>query len=194
MRCVRLPVRILLACALLFSVSVLARDFRFNGSMSEEVLRNYLSRSMTTMYLLTGHGDFDDNLRLLTNCGVKFAGRAVYQWGREEGGASALPKKLELARANAEKIHRADPELILQACVFEIVSSDPEFLEAQWEVLLATTLDQSTSLIVQPREGAPMDMQVRLEKTQGKKCRSRRGRLRAAVRGGSFRSRNHRRS
>lgn len=38
---------------------------------------------MTTMYLLTGHGDFHDNLRMLTNCGVKFAGRAVYQWGRE---------------------------------------------------------------------------------------------------------------
>jgi hypothetical protein len=94
------------------------------GSMSEEVLRSYLSRSMTTMYLLTGHGDFDDNRRMLTNCGVKFASRSVYQWGREEGGAPALPKKLELARANAVKIHRVDPELILQACIFEIVSRD----------------------------------------------------------------------
>ena len=69
---------------LLFSLPGLARDYRFDGSMSEEVLRSYLSGSMTTMYLLTGHGDFDDNLRMLTNCGVKFAGRAVYQWGREE--------------------------------------------------------------------------------------------------------------
>ncbi len=91
---------------LLVALPLLARDYRFDGSMSEEVLRNYLSRSMTTMYLLTGHGDFDDNLRMLTNCGVKFAGRAVYQWGREEGGESALPKKLELAkkwRTNPEK-------------------------------------------------------------------------------------------
>ena len=64
-------------CPLLLFVAlpVLARDYRFDGSMSEEVLRNYLSRSMTTMYLLTGHGDFNDNLRMLTNCGVKFAGR-----------------------------------------------------------------------------------------------------------------------
>lgn len=38
---------------------------------------------------------------MLTNCGVKFAGRAVYQWGREGGGESALPKKLELAKKNA---------------------------------------------------------------------------------------------
>lgn len=79
---------------------------------------------MTTMYLLTGHGDFEDNLRMLTNCGVKFAGRAVYQWGREEGGAPAIPKKLEQAKAKVAKIHSADPELILQACIFEIVSRD----------------------------------------------------------------------
>jgi hypothetical protein len=107
-----------------FSVHALAGDYRFDGSMSEEVLRSYLSRSMTTMYLLTSHGDFDDNLRMLTNCGVKFAGRAVYQWGREEGGAPAIPKKLEQAKAKAAKIHAADPQLILQACIFEIVSRD----------------------------------------------------------------------
>ncbi len=124
MRFVRSLARTLLGWSLLFSMHVLARDYRFDGSMSEEVLRSYLSRSMTTMYLLTGHGDFDDNLRVLTNCGVKFAGRAIYQWGREAGGAPALPNKLELARANAAKIHRVDPELILQACIFEIVSRD----------------------------------------------------------------------
>ena len=113
-------------CPLLVLVSAhtLARDYRFDGGMSEEVLRSYLSRSMTTMYLLTSHGDFGDNLRMLTNCGVKLAGRAVYQWGREEGGESGLPKKLELAKKNAAMIHAADPELILQACIFEIVSRD----------------------------------------------------------------------
>src|SRR5712671_5381674 len=116
--------RTILGCSLLFSMLALARDYRFDGSMSEQVLRSYLSRSMTTMYLLTSHGDFDDNLRMLTNCGVKFAGRAVYQWGREEGGAPALPKKLEQAKAKAARIHDADPELILQGCIFEIVSRD----------------------------------------------------------------------
>jgi hypothetical protein len=109
---------------LLGALTGLTRDYRFDGKISETVLRNYLSRSMTTMYLLTSHGDFDDNLRMLTNCGVKFAGRAVYQWGREEGGAPAIPKKLEQAKARAMRIHAADPELILQACIFEIVSAD----------------------------------------------------------------------
>ena len=113
-------------CGLLLVVTLplFAREYHFDGSMSEAVLRSYLARSMTTMYLLTGHGDFDDNLRMLTNCGVKFAGRAVYQWGREEGGAPAIPKKLEGAKAKAERIHAADSEMILQACIFEIVSRD----------------------------------------------------------------------
>ena len=121
---VRSLTRTLCGWLLLFSLAMLARDYHFDGSMSEEVLRSYLSRSMTTMYLLTGHGDFDDNLRMLTNCGVKFAGRAAYQWGREEGGAPAILRKLEGVKEKAAKIHRADPELILQACVFEIVSRD----------------------------------------------------------------------
>ena len=101
-----------------------ARDYRFDGEMSEEVMRSYLSRSMTLMYLLTGGGDLDDNVRMMKETGVKFAGRAVHNWGREQGGESALPKRLEEARAKAAKIHAADPEIILQACIFEIVSDE----------------------------------------------------------------------
>ncbi|MEX2045333.1 MAG: PAS domain-containing protein, partial [Opitutus sp.] len=48
---------------------------------------------------------------------------------------------------------------------FEIVSNDPEFLDAQWDGMLATALDRPTSLTAQPREGAPREMWVRLEKT-----------------------------
>jgi hypothetical protein len=96
--------------------------------MNEEVLRSYLSRSMTVMYLLTGQGDLDDNIRMLKDCGVKLAGRAVYNWGREQGGEAAVPRKLEQARRGAAKVHAADPEMILQACVFEIVSRDVEQL------------------------------------------------------------------
>lgn len=124
MRVIGSLVSTLFIYSLLLGAQALARDYHFDGNMSEEVLRSYLSRAMTTMYLLTSHGDFDDNLRMLTNCGVKFAGRAVYQWGREEGGAVAIPKKLEGAKEKAAKIHRTDPELILQACIFEIASRD----------------------------------------------------------------------
>jgi PAS domain S-box-containing protein len=50
---------------------------------------------------------------------------------------------------------------------FEIVSNDPEFLEAQWDALLVSALNRTTTLSVQPREGAPREMRVRLEKILG---------------------------
>jgi hypothetical protein len=121
-------IRVWLVGALLWAGLVSAGDLRFDGSISEPVLRSYLARSMTTMYLLSGQGDFDDNVRMLTNTGVKFAGRAVYNWGREQGGESKIPARLEQARVNAAKIHAADPDLILQGCVFEIVTDDVDRL------------------------------------------------------------------
>jgi two-component system, cell cycle sensor histidine kinase and response regulator CckA len=50
--------------------------------------------------------------------------------------------------------------------LFELdtVSDEPRMLEAQWDVLLAATLDKSAILSVQPREGAPRPMVVRAEK------------------------------
>ncbi len=50
---------------LLASLPAFAREYRFDGSISEAVLRSYLSRSMTTLDLVTGHGDLDDNIRML---------------------------------------------------------------------------------------------------------------------------------
>ncbi|MDO8542413.1 MAG: PAS domain-containing protein [Opitutaceae bacterium] len=50
---------------------------------------------------------------------------------------------------------------------FEVVSSDPEFLEAQWEVVLASVLDRHATLSAHPREGAPREVAVRLEKFLG---------------------------
>ena len=49
---------------------------------------------------------------------------------------------------------------------FEVVSSDPDFLQAQWEVLLAG-LGRETHLTAQPREGALRDVSVRIEKQIG---------------------------
>lgn len=106
-----------------------AGEYQFDGAMNEPVLRSYLSRSMTMMNILTGQGDFEDNLRMMKDTGVKLAGRAVYNWGREQGGESSLPEKLARAKVDAARVHQADPEIILQACVFEIVSDDVNRLE-----------------------------------------------------------------
>ena len=48
---------------------------------------------------------------------------------------------------------------------FEVTSDEPDWLEAQWDVILGATLDRSTTLLAQPREGAPREVRVRLEKS-----------------------------
>ena len=116
------------SCLCLLAASIPAaaqvRDYRFDGGISEVVLRNYLSRAITVADLLAGQGNVDDNIRMLKHIGAKYAGRSLCMWG----GESRLPELLVLANRNAGKVHVADPEIVLEACVFEIVSRDVERL------------------------------------------------------------------
>ncbi len=77
--------------------------------------------------------------------------------------------RVTAANATARALWQTGPgELVGDAFAalfaFEVTSSDPEFLEAQWEVVLAGALDKSATLNAQPREGAPREVSVRLEK------------------------------
>ena len=100
------------------------RDYTFSGSISREVLENYLSRAITMsdMFMSMGEPYLDENIRMLTNTGAKFAGRSVLTWGNESSFASvvtnAAPKVLQ--------VHAADSEMILQAGIFEIVTTEVE--------------------------------------------------------------------
>ena len=92
--------------------------YQFDGTIARQVLENYLSRSITMEGLLNGRGDLDDNTRMLTHIGAKFIGRSLCLWGDEAN----LLRNLERARQQVPVLHKADPEMILQACVFEIVT------------------------------------------------------------------------
>jgi hypothetical protein len=93
-------------------------DYKFNATISRNVLENYLDRSITMQSLLVGKGDFNDNLRMIKNIGAKFIGRSVCQWGEE----ADILKNLQQEKELAEKVHASDPDIILQACIFEIVT------------------------------------------------------------------------
>ena len=95
-----------------------SRNFHFDGPMPREVLENYLSRAITMEGMFNGRGDLDDNVRMLKSTGAKFIGRSLCLWG----GEAKLLSNLERAKALVPKVHAADPEMILQSCVFEIVS------------------------------------------------------------------------
>lgn len=99
-----------------------ARDYAFDKTISREVLENYLSRSITMEGMLHGRGDLDDHIRMLKDMGAKFIGRSVCLWANE----SNLVQNLERIKTNAPKVHAADPEMILQGCIFEIVTTQVE--------------------------------------------------------------------
>jgi hypothetical protein len=97
-----------------------AADYKFDGKISEPVLRSYLARSMTMMESLTDGTDSADNLRMFTSCGGKFFGRGVYLWGHE----STLEKKIAEAKPKIARLHATDPDIIVEACIFEIVTRE----------------------------------------------------------------------
>jgi len=110
--------------ALALTSGAAERDYRFDGKISREVLENYLSRAVTLTDFLHGKGSVPDNLRFLTNTGAKFVGRAIYRWGDED----ALPALIETAKPIARQAHQADPDMILQAACFEIVTTSVDKL------------------------------------------------------------------
>lgn len=101
------------------------RGYRFERTISRPVLESYLSRATTFAALLHGTGSPEDNIRFLERTGAKFAGRALYMWG----GESRLESLLDRAKPIARAAHGADPDLILQAALFEIVTGQVGTLE-----------------------------------------------------------------
>jgi len=92
--------------------------YAFEATIARPVLERYLSRAVTFSELLHGKGNVADNLRFLQATGAKFVGRAIYRWGDE----ARLEAVLRTARPISEQVHAIDPEIILQAAAFEIVT------------------------------------------------------------------------
>jgi hypothetical protein len=72
--------------------------------------------------LLNGRGDLGDNIRMLSEMGAKYIGRSICLWG----GEASLLHNLERAKRQLPKVHAADAEMILEACIFEIVTTEVE--------------------------------------------------------------------
>jgi hypothetical protein len=93
-------------------------DYHFDTTISRPVLENFLSRSITVEAMFNGKGDPDDTIRMLKNIGAKYAGRSLCLWGAEND----FLANLDRARKQAPKALASDPDMILEACVFETVS------------------------------------------------------------------------
>lgn len=92
------------------------KDYTFDGYIRKEVLENYLSRAATAAFWI--HTEtLEDDLRAIKNLGIKFLGRASGIWEPE----ASDEEHFKRSRYIAGRAHEADPDIILQACVFEIV-------------------------------------------------------------------------
>ncbi|MDR1331435.1 MAG: hypothetical protein LBK07_04955 [Tannerella sp.] len=103
--------------------------FYFDGSISRDVLENYLDRAVTAGYFLVpGNPENylfpyrEDDIRMIQNIGAKFVGRAIYRWSEES--KLGDPAFLDYARRLIDRMHEYDPEIIFQGCLFEHVSAD----------------------------------------------------------------------
>ncbi len=141
MRYFKLPIWFALA-GLLQTVPAAPPDYSFDGTISRTVLENYLSRSISYTELL--HDDLSqprdarganpsDNLRFILNTKAKFIGRSLMLWGHENN----LSSFLRNAQPFAAVIHQADPDIILQAAEFEIVTTNIESIVIPTNVLAA---------------------------------------------------------
>ncbi len=95
-------------------------NYRFDGVISQEVLESYLSHAVTHTGLgmdnFSPSQTFEDDVRMLLHEGAKFVGRASLIWeGTDE------EKHFAVSRERAACIHRLDPDIILQGCLFEYI-------------------------------------------------------------------------
>jgi len=113
---------IIIICLCIFIVAGIAyaedgKKYDFDGKISEEVLHSYLDRAIT-INGLSYSPQFEDDARMLKNIGAKFLGRVAYIWGNPAGDESGYWKAM---KSVAERLHKDDPQYILQACIFEAI-------------------------------------------------------------------------
>jgi hypothetical protein len=99
-----------------------SRVYDFQRVISRQVLDNFLSRAISMEGLLNGRGDLGDNIRMLKDVGAKYVGRSICLWG----GEANLQQNFERAKQQLPQVHDTNPEMILEACIFEIVTTEVE--------------------------------------------------------------------
>ena len=88
----------------------------FDGSMPRKTLEYYLAHAATAQSIYLSD-TLDDDIRVILKTGIKFLGRASGIWKGEMPDS----EHFERSRLAAQKIHAADSEIILQACIFEYI-------------------------------------------------------------------------
>jgi hypothetical protein len=72
--------------------------------------------------LLNRRGDLGDNIRMLDDIGAKYIARSICLWG----GEAKLVEYFAWAKEYIASVLQADKDRVLEACIFEIVTTEVE--------------------------------------------------------------------
>ena len=89
------------------------KDFSFDYKISEEVLKNYLSRSITLSFLSSPDRDFS----IIQNTGAKYISRANIPWQAE----TEYLNSISYYKKKINEIHSSNPDVIIETAIFETV-------------------------------------------------------------------------
>lgn len=124
-------ITVLTVCALM-SLMTLAQNYNFNGTMSREVLDNYLDRAITmqTLSAIEGVGlqpetERIKDINMLDDINAKFIGR-IAGWWESGWGQTNHDNFFNKVQQNVSDVKANDPQVICQAAVFEYVSGTIE--------------------------------------------------------------------
>lgn len=93
------------------------RDYSFDGKISEQVLKNYLSRSITLSMLSSSPDSLQSDARFVLNTGAKYISRSIIPWQPE----TEYTNSIAGYKKKIDEMHALDPDLIFEACIFETV-------------------------------------------------------------------------
>ncbi len=93
-------------------------NFKFEGSVSYEVLCNYLSRATTISQEAYEAKNGDYVVDFIVDTGAKYICRAATCWNPHIEDYDTYPQLEDLIN----KVHAIDPDVVFEACIFECVS------------------------------------------------------------------------
>lgn len=94
------------------------KNFEFEGSVSYEVLCNYLSRATTISQEAYEAKNGDYVVDFIVDTGAKYICRAATCWNPHIEDYDTYPQLKDLI----DKVHAIDPDVVFEACIFECVS------------------------------------------------------------------------
>ena len=92
------------------------KDYKFNGSISLEVLNNYLSRSVNMGVGAYSKDETKETVRFILSVGAKYILRAAGQWYPD----SSFENSFDDIKTTLSTAHATDPDIIFEACIFEV--------------------------------------------------------------------------